>query len=742
MKKMLLTLVVAVLATVMGTQRVFAEPEYESLEVWLKTGTNIAEDDDLGDVLNLLFEVSLLRMEQDGYGTYVCSANNEKLFRVDDEHVVTLEPGVGEADDISYTLTAADWERNSFLKLFKSVQLHFGEPTKVMEITLETGTKVDESTQLAVQGLLACQQILLDEDGLFMSADYKVLFMTSEDVNGIPVINLAPGVTSADDIYYTLSDADRKVLNDMDAGFFFRPYKSIHLRFSGNDGPSSTILAGTLKTGWKQESVMEPTYMAFYFLFLLQQLQMAEDGPIFLSAKGKPLFMRNDDGMVFLCPGVSASDDIVYTITDADRKFALEMDECGDFYRYLFPYTEIQLHFDDSCDMSDLELSLMRGQAINDNDANELILLFTDVFNLLAMEEDGDSAIISSQQGKQLFTVSAEGIVHFAPGLSAADDICFTMTTADREKLFEYDKGLYVKYTLYKTLQLHFLKDLVCTLRPELNLNDEKNEKILTGIDLLTNYFYQLRPEYDLENGTVTFYTTDEKPLFTFDEDGYVTLAPGVTAADGFSYTIEEGDLEYLMAVDEDLYQFISPYETIQLCFGEDDRPVLQCRLVTGVNLSAPDRVDDLKALGLMMELAPDLLWYQVEADKGETVIYAMPNKELFRVTDEGVVTVASGVTEADNVTLVISRKLRKEQKDNPEQYELLETYRAIQLCFGTALRGDLDGDGHITVDDITLLIGIYLGEGANPAADLGGDGHVTVDDITQLISIYLSDEN
>ena len=54
---------------------------------------------------------------------------------------------------------------------------------------------------------------------------------------------------------------------------------------------------------------------------------------------------------------------------------------------------------------------------------------------------------------------------------------------------------------------------------------------------------------------------------------------------------------------------------------------------------------------------------------------------------------------------------------------------------------GDLDGDGHVTIGDITLLISIYLTNadlGETPAADLDGDDQVTLTDITRLIDQYL----
>ncbi len=82
----------------------------------------------------------------------------------------------------------------------------------------------------------------------------------------------------------------------------------------------------------------------------------------------------------------------------------------------------------------------------------------------------------------------------------------------------------------------------------------------------------------------------------------------------------------------------------------------------------------------------------------------------------------------------------------------LIDEYRTTAPWseFGTIVaieeisqKGDMDGDGNITVADITQLIEIYLNEsnGINEIADLDGDGSITVSDITQLIEKYLNPE-
>lgn len=89
-------------------------------------------------------------------------------------------------------------------------------------------------------------------------------------------------------------------------------------------------------------------------------------------------------------------------------------------------------------------------------------------------------------------------------------------------------------------------------------------------------------------------------------------------------------------------------------------------------------------------------------------------------------------------------------------QYWYLDEDRRLVLCEKTvlddfpfeiipvnAVRGDIDNDGAITTNDITMLIDLYLSsvDAAEVAvADLDGDKQISVEDITLLINIYLEE--
>ena len=59
-------------------------------------------------------------------------------------------------------------------------------------------------------------------------------------------------------------------------------------------------------------------------------------------------------------------------------------------------------------------------------------------------------------------------------------------------------------------------------------------------------------------------------------------------------------------------------------------------------------------------------------------------------------------------------------------------------------IRGDVNGDGDVSISDVTALITILLEDNSNnnPAADLNGDGMITISDLTELINLLLVGED
>lgn len=95
-------------------------------------------------------------------------------------------------------------------------------------------------------------------------------------------------------------------------------------------------------------------------------------------------------------------------------------------------------------------------------------------------------------------------------------------------------------------------------------------------------------------------------------------------------------------------------------------------------------------------------------------------------------------ITEAGNYTLTIPAGAIIIYTLGEDVHELTFNYT---IAGGTGFkRGDVDGDGDVTINDVTALIDILLtGAAAPEAADVDTDSEVTINDVTALIDMLLT---
>ena len=85
-----------------------------------------------------------------------------------------------------------------------------------------------------------------------------------------------------------------------------------------------------------------------------------------------------------------------------------------------------------------------------------------------------------------------------------------------------------------------------------------------------------------------------------------------------------------------------------------------------------------------------------------------------------------------DEKTAILTVTVKGE--DISENTDNFHTY-TIQF----AKKGDVNGDGEVTIADVTALVNIILHkEDENVMADVNGDGPVTIADVTALVNIIL----
>ena len=79
---------------------------------------------------------------------------------------------------------------------------------------------------------------------------------------------------------------------------------------------------------------------------------------------------------------------------------------------------------------------------------------------------------------------------------------------------------------------------------------------------------------------------------------------------------------------------------------------------------------------------------------------------------------------------------------DNPAGLaEALGTGR-VTVTFGLSVTGDVNGDGRLSINDVTDLINLLLTGNAagNSVADVNGDGQTNISDVTDLINLLLTE--
>jgi hypothetical protein len=69
-----------------------------------------------------------------------------------------------------------------------------------------------------------------------------------------------------------------------------------------------------------------------------------------------------------------------------------------------------------------------------------------------------------------------------------------------------------------------------------------------------------------------------------------------------------------------------------------------------------------------------------------------------------------------------------------------VQLYKELEKEIPVVLRGDVNGDGQVTIADVTALVNIILGNqgGDTSVADLNGDSQITIADVTSLVNIIL----
>ena len=714
----------------------------------IESGMMITEENPALIVVEFFVFVNQIKIEEDNENKrhVFLSKDGKQLFYFNKkDESITMAPGVTSEDDITYTLTeedieyikSKDEEFFEFIRVYKTVTLHFiGNPTDLAG-TIKTGmTAGEESPALnVVQSLIFVNQLKMEEDSenrriVFLSKDGKELFYIDDKEDCITV---ASGVTSKDDIIYTLTDEDRETIKNKNEKFYemIQPYNTLMLHFVDNkiDWLVATIKPGMSLDEKEGSQALMDIEVMIEILASTDQIKIENDKEnnmtYFLSKDGKKLFSVSDDDRIIIASGVTSEDDIIYTLTAENREAIKNID--NELYEYIRPYKVLQLHFDVPEDFvaklfTEMNLTTEINQGIYKS-----FTLMTYYFNQLKADYDFEKGetVVSSLDDKVLMTMTDDGVITVAPDVTIDDNINYTITQEDLDKLADADKDLYDFAASYKTIQLLFAENLEVTIKTGLPYDDQDEVFYAIGLMYLSNQLQFNEDNY--------YYASMEgKPLFTFFEssgDMVYRIFPGVSEADDMSYTITEEDLPKLKEMGNEYYNFFLHYKTVTVHFeaGQDNREDLVLTVKDGMEINGEDNME---------WLVPYVLTILQQLKTEDDAILSMEDKLLFTVKNEHVV-LAPGVTSADDINYTLTAAdLVTLEKIDATLAGFLSVYKTLQLHFDVAIPGDVNGDGEFNLEDITWLISAYLS--SEEGADLDGDGKLTIDDITSLIELYL----
>ncbi|MBO4551127.1 MAG: Ig-like domain-containing protein, partial [Bacteroidaceae bacterium] len=267
------------------------------------------------------------------------------------------------------------------------------------------------------------------------------------------------------------------------------------------------------------------------------------------------------------------------------------------------------------------------------------------------------------------------------------------------------DEDLYEYFRRYRTIILHFEAGgtdiqkpaLVGTLKTGFKAEDD--EDTYMAFYFLWRVFNQLKMSVDEETEEVVFSSLADKVLFSFDENGIFTIAPGVTSADDIIYTITQEGRDNLINTDPGVYEFILPYSAIELHFdtsgGSGDPKTIGGTLGTGINVFYGE---EYKLLNIAIKALASVNYLTKVFNQPEnSLMYYLTetNKFLFSVDSHGIATVSPDLTDDDDILYTITDADRTAFEQGGIAKDLAP-YETIKIHFGklilpTSIKMDIE---------------------------------------------------
>ena len=217
---------------------------------------------------------------------------------------------------------------------------------------------------------------------------------------------------------------------------------------------------------------------------------------------------------------------------------------------------------------------------------------------------------------------------------------------------------------------------------------------------------------------------TQEGSTLSWDIEG-IELPPNVNAPEGEGYVAFSVNLK----PDLDNQTQIKNKATIIFDYNE---PIETNEFVNTLDLMPPTATM-LTASATGQDVTVKCSGRDGESGVGHYMFYAMAGdgEPMFigdEVESQVIFTVPAGANPSDYKFYALAvDNVGNIQEDAPA---------AVSVSAG--LKGDVNGDGEVTVADVNAIISVIINNTSNPNADVNGDGEISVADINTVISIIL----
>jgi len=285
MKKMLKALLVLLMVFTIFPTKIWAEEKnivIDFSKITCEWDISVIQEEGLGFLENN----GILTRSNEDNSTYYSNSNGKQLITENRQNnKIEIADGVGESDNIEYTLTEEDKNSHKVLKSYNKIILKFGkanfDATDYVILVEEGKSFYDFSESDLVGAMRIFPQkgiLIFSEEVIISSLSEKKLFTYSlnmEDTNF--KTNIPNDVTEEDDITYLVTEEAHAKSREIYSNDIFSNYDKVIVNFSGKDYSNETDTTLVINmSDFSQDSLSNNDEMIIEFLSIQNVIKMSK----------------------------------------------------------------------------------------------------------------------------------------------------------------------------------------------------------------------------------------------------------------------------------------------------------------------------------------------------------------------------------------------------------------------------------------------------------------------------------